>query len=203
MSNLILATKKESYKERFEVENKSSLKNEPSTRKDENSIKSDIMPNLKRVKSDSSTESKIYEMAQEIANSRKIKTFKGLSSSNENFFKIFFFNDSMEMSDSKNEDSSKSQSPNSLLSGNFNRPKNKQLAKSDSEYLIIKIFPETRHVRVEDSNVKKSLESRIGDVDMSGEGSVMSVETQIKSLVGHWLELSNTNIELRHCDKLF
>ena len=57
--------------------------------------------------------------------------------------------------------------------------------------MIIKIFTKSNKVQVEDCNVKKSLKSRTGaDVEIKGEGKVMTIETQVKSLVGHWLELS-------------
>ena len=146
------------------------------------------MPKLKRVKTDHPSESQIYEKAEEIARRQNIKIFKGSHESNKEYFKIFFFVKSL--ASAHNEQRSQT-SPGSLLSGGFNRPNDKNLSKPDSEYLIVRIFPGAKRVQVEDSNVKKSLEARIGgDTDVQNQGNVMTLETQMKSLVAHWLELS-------------
>ena len=180
------------YQEKFGTQDTDYTgKSEPSTRKDENSIKSDFMPNLKRVNSISSTESRIYQKAEEIARKRNIKLFKGPKNLKAGFFKIFFFNESpnKNISDDNVHGSS-------MSSKNFQYPNQSHLSNSDSEYLIIRIFTATNKVQVEDSNFKKNLEARIGvDVEIQDQGNVMTLETQMKSLVSHWLELSNNSVQ--------
>jgi hypothetical protein len=91
-----------------------------------------------------------------------------------------------------------------MSSKNFQYPNQSRLSNSDSEYLIIRIFTAKNKVQVEDSNFKKTLESRIGvDVEIQDQGNVMTLETQMKSLVSHWLELSNNSLQLASANKLF
>jgi len=163
-------------------------KSEPSTRKDETSIKSDMNQNQKRVNTMSFNESKIYQKAEEIAVKRNIKVFKAPKNPKTDYFKIFFFNEFPE----KKSHQGNERSSESTNSKNFQYPTTKKVSKADSQYLIIRIFPCSNKVQVEDSNIKKTLEARIGvDVDVCDQTNVMSLETQMKSLVSHWIELSN------------
>lgn len=103
-----------------------------------------------------------------------------MSSSNSHFFKIFFFNERC-LSTEESE---------SVQTNGFNRPSVREEFKPESEYLIMHVFPKTNRVQIEDSNVKKTLEKRVvGDLGTEGEGSIMSVETQMETLVAQWLKL--------------
>lgn len=78
----------------------------------------------------------------------------------------------------------------------FNRPDGQALSRPESEYLIVRVFPRAKRVEIEDSNVKKSLEKRMGaEGELLNQGNVMTLETQLKSLVGHWLELSEADVD--------
>lgn len=131
----------------------------------------------------------VFQFAQDLARSKNIKTFKGMSASDSPFFKIFFFIDptqEVRVDDPKAGKNGR----DSLLASGFNRPAKRHDAKPDSEYLILNVFSGSNRVQVEDSNVKKTLEAKIvGDVDTRREGEIMSVETQMKALVGQWLKL--------------
>lgn len=187
------------HKEKFGTQDNYTGKSEPSTRKDENSIKSDIMPNLKRVTPNSSVESRLYQKAEEIAQKSNIKIFKGPKNQKSDFFKIFFFNESP-----NKKVTCDGKAKAHIRPSGFNHPSQSHLSNSDSEYLIIRIFTSANKVEVEDSNYKKTLESRIGvDVELQDQGNVMSLDTQIKSLVAHWLELSNKNAQHVQANKLF
>lgn len=158
------------------------------------------MLKLKRVSTSLPQESEIYQKAVQIARCHNIKIYKGSRDPHLDFFKIFFFIKSKPAP----KNSQNGHASDAPMAKEFNRPDEPGRSRPDSEYMIIRVFPKKNQVQVEDSNVKQSLEMRIGEVaDVCDQGKVMTLETQMKSLVAHWLELSGQNSEHRRSDKLF
>jgi len=123
---------------------------------------------------------KIYSFAERLAQTHNIKFFKGKSNPDSEFFKVFFFNEACESAPVKE----------GVRKEAFNRPSVQGERRPDSEYLIMHVFPKTNRVQIEDCNLHKALKARVvDDFETESEGSIMSVETQMETLVAQWLKL--------------
>ena len=175
----------QSYEEKFS----SKSKNDSSTRKAGSSIYSDRDSILKKVKSNIDIEEEIYKKAIKISNSYNIVTFKGSKKSNSDSFIIFFFNESPKIAQINKKLQNEINLNNSHKSKFQN---NNEFKKPNSEYLTVKIYPKYNNILIQDCNVKESLKKQMGpDIQLKKQKNIISIETQIKSMIGHWLKLSN------------
>ena len=150
--------------------------------------------NLKRVKTDFQEDVKIKETIKEI--SEEFGVFQIISYVPEKkTIKVFFFSKKPEEKAKKNstiplsmdiskkgEEKREFPNPNEVTELPFHFA-------SNQEYLILDINPEKKFVKIEISNIKELLEKKLCE-DIKVKNQVMSIHTQLHSLVRNWLQFS-------------
>ena len=150
--------------------------------------------NLKRVKTNFEEDVKIKETIKKI--SEEFGVFQITSYVPEKkIIKVFFFSKKSEEKEKKKQISPLAMDMSKKGEEKREFPKPNEVAElpfqfaSNQEYLIVDINPEKKFVKIEISNIKELLEKKLCE-DIKIKNQVMSIHTQLHSLIRNWLQYS-------------